>query len=584
MSKKKENKIDLDCDKEVLVNTDKKSSKDKKAKLGDKKKRRADDDFEDMMQGEYSEKMLNNVTKRFNDKMDISDNSKEVSEEEDVSDDSDSEEDVLVDDDHNDDSDEFEINKSGEEDEDEDMEVEGGKKNKKVNIWDENSKLKEGQELDFDNEAYEMLHRANPEWPCMTIDFIIPQHFVPPINDFYKKQDYTNLDKAPYDCYMVAGSQTNTQNGFLYYMKWSNMHKTKYDDDPDKGADSDDEEAQNPLMRFEKIQTKGNINRIKTMKNSYLTAYWSDTPTVEIVDMRSLIQEMEEESSKYDKKNKENNLGKNKKRKLNTKDITLKTFNRQQEGFAIEWGWVTPGILAAGGYDKKIEIYIPTDESCTDWILNSQNLNNTMGILKGHKGAVEDIIWSPHQANVLASCSTDKSIMFWDLRVDKNSPPIVCKNAHESDVNCLSWNLHVDFMIASGGDDNAFKVWDLRHLDNGPISDIRWHKGPITAISWDPYEDSQLAVSSEDNRLSVWDFAVEPDDQTLFDATNQEIPQQLIFLHQGQENIKDLKFHPQFRNFIVSTAENGINVFKPAFDDEDDSIATDDDNMEIDDS
>ena len=33
MSKKKENKIDLDCYKEVLVNTDKKSSKDKKAKL-----------------------------------------------------------------------------------------------------------------------------------------------------------------------------------------------------------------------------------------------------------------------------------------------------------------------------------------------------------------------------------------------------------------------------------------------------------------------------------------------------------------------------------------------------------------------
>jgi ribosome assembly protein RRB1 len=235
---------------------------------------------------------------------------------------------------------------------------------------------------------------------------------------------------------------------------------------------------------------------------------------------------------------------------------------------------LTPGVLAAGGHDKKIEIYIPTDESCSDWVLNSNNVNNSIGILKGHKGSIEDIIWSPAQAHVLASCGTDRSIRFWDLRLDRSSPPIVIEKAHESDVNVISWNHYCDFMIASGGEDCAFKVWDIRYISNGPISNIQWHKGPITALSWDPFEDSQLAVSSEDNRLSVWDFAVEPDDTHLFDATNQEIPQQLIFLHQGQENIKDLKFHPQYRNFIVSTAENGINVFKPAFDDED-SVASD---------
>jgi ribosome assembly protein RRB1 len=284
--------------------------------------------------------------------------------------------------------------------------------------------------------------------------------------------------------------------------------------------------------------------------------------------MRQVISELEEREGKKDNKNK--------KRKLVNKDITLKTFNRQAEGFGIDWSPLQPGVLAAGGHDKKIEIYIPTDESCTDWILNSNNLNNSLGVLKGHKASIEDIIWSPSQAHVLASCSMDRSIRFWDLRTDKNSPPIVIEKAHDSDVNVISWNHFCDFMIASGGDDCAFKVWDIRYISNGPISNIQWHKGPITALSWDPYEDSQLAVSSEDNRVSIWDFAVEPDDTHLFDATNQEIPQQLIFLHQGQENIKDLKFHPQFKNFIVSTAENGINVFKPAFDDEG-SVASDED-------
>lgn len=559
--KGKENQIDYDCDKEVEVNT-KKINKHKK-NLGEKKKRRAEDDLEDMMEVEYTSKSL---SKKFEKNMDISDNDNEESEEE-VMSESDPEEEVFVDEDHDDDSEEYiENDKMDDDDENED---ESKKKKIKVNIWDENSKIKEDQELDFDNEAYDMLHRAKIEWPCLTIDFLIPQNFYPPINNFYNKTNCSNFkDDYPYTCHMVAGSQTNTQNGFLYYMKWSNMQKTKYDDDPDKGADSDEEEGQDPFMKFEKIQIKGNINRIKTMKNSYISAYWTDSPTVEIVDLRQVIGELEERESKKDNKNK--------KKKLVNKDINLKSFNRQAEGFGIDWSPLMPGVLAAGGHDKKIEIYIPTDESCTDWILNSNNLNNSLGLLKGHKASIEDIIWSPSQSHVLASCSIDKSIRFWDLRTDKNSPPIVIEKAHDSDVNVISWNHFCDFMIASGGDDCAFKVWDIRYISNGPISNIQWHKGPITALSWDPYEDSQLAVSSEDNRVSIWDFAVEPDDTHLFDSTNQEVPQQLIFLHQGQENIKDLKFHPQYKNFIVSTAENGINVFKPAFDDEG-SVASEED-------
>ena len=163
------------------------------------------------------------------------------------------------------------------------------------------------------------------------------------------------------------------------------------------------------------------------------------------------------------------------------------------------------------------------------------------------------------------------------LRKDMNNPPIVLENAHTSDVNCISWNNFCEFMIASGGDDGSFKVWDIRYINNGPISNIQWHKGPITALSWDPFEDSQIAVSSEDNNLSIWDFSVEPDDNQLFDSKNNPIPQQLLFLHQGQNNIKDLKFHPYYKDFLVSTAEDGINVMKPNFND-DESMDIDDEN------
>jgi ribosome assembly protein RRB1 len=51
----------------------------------------------------------------------------------------------------------------------------------------------------------------------------------------------------------------------------------------------------------------------------------------------------------------------------------------------------------------------------------------------------------------------------------------------------------------------------------------------------------------------------------MFDNFNNEIPQQLVFLHQGQNNLKEVKFHPYFKDMLVSTSENGINLFKPGF-------------------
>jgi ribosome assembly protein RRB1 len=100
--------------------------------------------------------------------------------------------------------------------------------------------LKKGEVLDFDNNAYDMLHRLNIEWPSLSIDFVC--HDNPFSTD---KMSFIKMNKYPYEVYTVQGSSNNTQKNSIYLTKWRKLHKTKYDDDPDVEGDSEDEDLSN---------------------------------------------------------------------------------------------------------------------------------------------------------------------------------------------------------------------------------------------------------------------------------------------------------------------------------------------------
>jgi ribosome assembly protein RRB1 len=151
--------------------------------------------------------------------------------------------------------------------------------------------------------------------------------------------------------------------------------------------------------------------------------------------------------------------------------------------------------------------------------------------------------------------------------------------ASDCDINVISWNTTSKFLLASGDDKGEFRIWDLRNLNQAgagtgkghdeyeSITKIRWHTAPITSIAFEPREDSVLAVTSADDKMTLWDFSVEDDDAEMKEQQEKElemeIPPQLMFLHQGQNNMKELRFHPQFSTLIVTTAEDSFNIFRP---------------------
>jgi ribosome assembly protein RRB1 len=116
------------------------------------------------------------------------------------------------------------------------------------------------------------------------------------------------------------------------------------------------------------------------------------------------------------------------------------------------------------------------------------------------------------------------------------------------------------------------QVWDLRAVraNKTPLANFKYHKGPITSIEWAPHDESVICMSSADNQVTIWDLSVEADDEAAaaaaaaMDPSLAEFPAQLLFIHQGQTNVKEIHYHPQIPGVVLSTAQDGFNAFKPA--------------------
>ena len=405
------------------------------------------------------------------------------------------------------------------------------------------------EELEVDPSAYGMLHQMKFDWPALSFDFFV---------------DHTGHErtKFPMSMWFVAGTQADSAvANELNLIKLSNLHRTK-DSEEDDGAvimEGDVEEEGDPIMEHRTLEHKdGSVNRVRAMpQQPGVIASWGESGKVCLYDARKFLQGLDLDIVS-------GNVG------MSQRTTPVYTMAKHKsEGYGLDWSRCRPGRLASG--DQGKEIYI--------WDVGA---GGTVAIdpqpFKGHQGSIEDLQWSPTEENVLASCSTDGTVRIWDMRVRNRA--MLTQQAHDQDVNVISWNPKVSYLLASGSDDCSFKVWDLRQFSgSAQAAPVGWFKGfhtdSITSIEWSPHDESVIACASADHQTTVWDLALEEDREYARQAADKgfaedvldengrpiQFPPQLLFIHAGVRDPKELHFHPQAVGVIGVTGDSGIDVF-----------------------
>ena len=421
-------------------------------------------------------------------------------------------------------------------------------------------------ELELDPRAYRMYHAMRSDWPCLSFDLLCDELG-------------GARTRFPHVMYAVCGTQADrADQNKLTLMKMSELHKMRrtggdddMDDDEDEDDDDDDDDDDDaadddPVLAHASVPHPGTVNRVRAMpQRPSIVASWSEDGRVRVFDMSGQLASLDPPQR----------LGS---ASVPRRDKPIFTFaGHRDEGYALDWSSVAPGWLATGDCAGGLHVWAPRpgggdkaggggEAAASSWDVNASPLT-------GHSGSVEDVQWSPTEPSVFISASADHTLRVWDTR--HSAGAMLTVQAHDSDVNVASWNRHITYLLASGADDGSFKVWDLRAFGSAavpdPVGHFRHHKAPVTSIMWHPTDESVLAVSGADDQLTIWDLSVEDDSEaTAASAVSAgavdvaDLPPQLLFVHQGQRDIKELRFHPQIPGAIVSSAADGFNIFKPA--------------------
>lgn len=126
-------------------------------------------------------------------------------------------------------------------------------------------------------------------------------------------------------------------------------------------------------------------------------------------------------------------------------------------------------------------------------------------LVVGHKAAVLDVQWCPHNDDVVASGSEDCTVKIWQIPdgglIRNLEEPAVDLVAHQRRVGLVVWHPTAQDILLSGGSDNKVFIWNIGTGES--IMEIDFPDIPLSA-SWS-WDGAKFVVSCKDRKVRIVD-------------------------------------------------------------------------------
>ncbi|XP_041348894.1 coronin-1B-like isoform X2 [Gigantopelta aegis] len=126
-------------------------------------------------------------------------------------------------------------------------------------------------------------------------------------------------------------------------------------------------------------------------------------------------------------------------------------------------------------------------------------------LVAGHKAAVLDVAWCPHNDNVIASGSEDCCIKVWQIPdgglTANLTDPVADLFAHQRRVGLVVWHPCAHNVLLSAGSDNKIFIWNVGLGE--ALTEIDLPDLPLCA-SWN-HNGSKIVATCKDKKIRIYD-------------------------------------------------------------------------------
>ncbi|KAG8221029.1 WD40 repeat-like protein, partial [Butyriboletus roseoflavus] len=212
-------------------------------------------------------------------------------------------------------------------------------------------------------------------------------------------------------------------------------------------------------------------------------------------------------------------------------DVTLNDFpirawhEHAKEVFSVDWSNLKKDTFLSSSWDGNVKVWTPERP-------------RSVATLRAHSSCVYQALFSPHQPDIIATCSTDGTIKMFDLRApayasgptsnsftNPVSAAVLTIPASGTELLSIDWNKYRPFVIASGGVDKVVRVWDCRMASTAPptsqsvggVCEIQLpgHEYAVRKVQWSPHRADILATASYDMTCRIWSTSPVPGGSNL---------------------------------------------------------------------